>query len=259
MAKAKSKSTQHKADATDLGGPSAALAGDLPGGALHRHRAHRRRAFQHDQSQDQQPHPHADRRCRHRRRGRALRPGAGLRGLQEQVRAVRQGRARCGEARIRRASSTSRSSSTPTSIDRIYWDEPYYLAPSGKTGIDAFAVIRAAMEKKNKVALGRLVLHQREHVCALEPRDSGILLTTLRTPRRDPRHRRGVRPQPAQARPAHAADRREDHRAAGGQVRSDGIQGSLRRRAARPDRAQERRARSWSAARRPRKRTRWST
>ncbi|WIM11096.1 Ku protein [Enhydrobacter sp.] len=66
-------------------------------------------------------------------------------------------------------------------IDRIYWDEPYYLAPSGKTGIEAFAVIRAAMEKQNKVALGRLVLHQRERVCALEPREGGILLTTLRT------------------------------------------------------------------------------
>ena len=66
-------------------------------------------------------------------------------------------------------------------IDRIYWDEPYYLAPSGKTGIEAFSVIRAAMAKQNKVALGRLVLHQREHVCALEPRDSGILLTTLRS------------------------------------------------------------------------------
>src|ERR1700704_4035435 len=68
-----------------------------------------------------------------------------------------------------------------STIDRIYWDEPYYLAPSGKTGIEAFSVIRAAMAKQNKVALGRLVLHQREHVCALEPRDCGILLTTLRT------------------------------------------------------------------------------
>jgi DNA end-binding protein Ku len=66
------------------------------------------------------------------------------------------------------------------SIDRIYWDQPYYLAPSGKTGIEAYAVIRAAMEKQDKVALGRLVLHQREHICALEPRDGGILLTTLR-------------------------------------------------------------------------------
>ena len=68
-----------------------------------------------------------------------------------------------------------------SAIDRIYWDEPYYLAPSGKTGIEAYAVIRAAMEKQGKVALGRLVMHQRERICALEPRDGGILLTTLRT------------------------------------------------------------------------------
>ena len=67
------------------------------------------------------------------------------------------------------------------SIDRIYWDEPYYLAPGGKTGIEAYAVIRAAMEKQGKVALGRVVMHQRERICALEPRDNGILLTTLRS------------------------------------------------------------------------------
>src|SRR3954463_1190316 len=66
-------------------------------------------------------------------------------------------------------------------IDRIYWDEPYYLAPSGKTGLEAFAVIQAAMKKQEKVALGRVVMHQRERPCALEPRDGGILLTTLRT------------------------------------------------------------------------------
>ncbi len=66
-------------------------------------------------------------------------------------------------------------------IDRIYWDEPYYLAPSGTTGIDAYAVIRLAMEQQDKVALGRLVMHQRERICALEPRDGGLLLTTLRS------------------------------------------------------------------------------
>jgi DNA end-binding protein Ku len=66
-------------------------------------------------------------------------------------------------------------------IDRIYWDEPYYLAPQGKTGIEAYAVIHAAMRKQGKVALGRLVMHTRERICALEPRGDGILLTTLRT------------------------------------------------------------------------------
>jgi len=49
-------------------------------------------------------------------------------------------------------------------IDRIYWDEPYYLAPVGRTGIEAYAVIQAAMEKQDKVALGRIVMHTRERI-----------------------------------------------------------------------------------------------
>jgi DNA end-binding protein Ku len=67
------------------------------------------------------------------------------------------------------------------SIDRVYWDSPYHLVPSGKTGIEAFAVIRAAMAKKNMIAIGRLVMSTRERICALEPRDDEIMLTTLRT------------------------------------------------------------------------------
>ena len=65
-------------------------------------------------------------------------------------------------------------------IDRIYWDEPYYLVPDGKTGIEAFAVIRDAMREKDRVGLGRVVLSQRERIVALEPREDLILLTTLR-------------------------------------------------------------------------------
>jgi DNA end-binding protein Ku len=67
------------------------------------------------------------------------------------------------------------------SIDRIYWDEPYYLSPSDKTGVEAFSVILEAMREKKRVGIGKLVLHMRERICALEPRDRRILLTTLRT------------------------------------------------------------------------------
>jgi DNA end-binding protein Ku len=66
-------------------------------------------------------------------------------------------------------------------IDRIYWDEPYYLAPSEKTGSEAFAVILEAMREKALVGIGRLVLNTRERICAVEPRDHRMLLTTLRT------------------------------------------------------------------------------
>jgi DNA end-binding protein Ku len=67
------------------------------------------------------------------------------------------------------------------SIDRLYWDTPYHLLPSGKTGIEAYSMIRAAMEKRGMVAIGRLVISSRERICALEPRAGEIVLTTLRT------------------------------------------------------------------------------
>jgi DNA end-binding protein Ku len=68
-----------------------------------------------------------------------------------------------------------------TSIDRLYWDTPYHLVPAGKTGIEAFAVIRAAMDKKHMVAIGRLVMSTRERICAIEIEEGGLVLTTLRT------------------------------------------------------------------------------
>jgi len=66
-------------------------------------------------------------------------------------------------------------------IDRIYWDNPYYLAPDGKLAEEAFAVIREAMERSGQIALGRVVLATRERLLALEPRGKGILATSLRT------------------------------------------------------------------------------
>jgi DNA end-binding protein Ku len=65
-------------------------------------------------------------------------------------------------------------------IDRLYWNDPYFLAPDGDLAAEAFAVIREAMKKAGKVALGRLVMHQRERLMALEPHDKGIVAYTLR-------------------------------------------------------------------------------
>jgi DNA end-binding protein Ku len=66
-------------------------------------------------------------------------------------------------------------------IDRLYWDNPYYLAPDGKLAQEAFGVIREAMRKSGQIALGRIVLATRERLLALEPRDNGILAYSLRT------------------------------------------------------------------------------
>src|SRR6201996_1171716 len=66
-------------------------------------------------------------------------------------------------------------------IDRLYWDNPYYLAPDGKLAQEAFGVIRTAMEKSGQIALGRVVIGTRERILALEPRGKGILAYTIRT------------------------------------------------------------------------------
>jgi DNA end-binding protein Ku len=66
-------------------------------------------------------------------------------------------------------------------IDRLYWDNPYFLVPDGKLAAEPYAVIRAAMEETGQVALGRLVMSQRERLVALEPRGKGIVATTLRS------------------------------------------------------------------------------
>jgi DNA end-binding protein Ku len=67
-------------------------------------------------------------------------------------------------------------------IDRRYLNHPYYIAPDGKAGADAFAVIRDAMQHQDRVALARIVLTNREHIIAIEPLGKGLLGTTLRYP-----------------------------------------------------------------------------
>jgi DNA end-binding protein Ku len=64
-------------------------------------------------------------------------------------------------------------------IDELYLDTPYYLAPTDRVGEEAFAVIRDAMRTEKMVGLARVVLFRRERLMMLEPRDKGIVATSL--------------------------------------------------------------------------------
>ena len=63
-------------------------------------------------------------------------------------------------------------------IDRLFWNDPYYLVPSDEP--EAYIVIREALKEAGRIALGRVVMHTRERIVALEPRDKGIIAYTLR-------------------------------------------------------------------------------
>lgn len=67
-------------------------------------------------------------------------------------------------------------------IDELYNIRPYYIAPDGKVGQDAFVVIRNVIEQMKMVAIGRVVLTSREHVIAMEPRGKGIMGMLMRYP-----------------------------------------------------------------------------
>jgi DNA end-binding protein Ku len=65
-----------------------------------------------------------------------------------------------------------------SAIDPIYVERPYYLAPDGAMAQEAFAVMREGM--KGKAGIGKLALYGREYLVAVQPREKGLVMYTLR-------------------------------------------------------------------------------
>ena len=63
-------------------------------------------------------------------------------------------------------------------IDPIYFERPYYLAPDGAMATEAFAVMREGM--KGKAGIGKLALYGREYLVAVQPRERGMVMYTMR-------------------------------------------------------------------------------
>ena len=65
-------------------------------------------------------------------------------------------------------------------IDPLYFEKPYYVAPQDELAEEAFVVLREALRKAKKVALGQLSVRGREKLVAIKPCGKGLLLETLR-------------------------------------------------------------------------------
>lgn len=68
------------------------------------------------------------------------------------------------------------------SVDVIYQDSPYYLAPDGAMAEETFIVLREALRRTGKLAIARLVLSSRERVVTIGARETGMFVSTLRNP-----------------------------------------------------------------------------
>ncbi len=64
-------------------------------------------------------------------------------------------------------------------IPAMYYERPYYLTPA-KGGDKVYTLLRQALESTNKVAVATFVMHQRQHLCAIAPQDSSLMILTLR-------------------------------------------------------------------------------
>lgn len=65
-------------------------------------------------------------------------------------------------------------------IDAIYYDKPYFVVPADDLAEEAFVVLREALRRSRKVAVGQLAMRGQEYVIALKPCGRGMVLETLR-------------------------------------------------------------------------------
>ncbi|MBA3829047.1 MAG: Ku protein [Taibaiella sp.] len=66
-------------------------------------------------------------------------------------------------------------------IDTTYYDTPYYLEPT-KGGERAYVLLREALKKAGKVAIGSYVMRTKETLCLLKAQEDMLLLIKIRFP-----------------------------------------------------------------------------
>ena len=65
-------------------------------------------------------------------------------------------------------------------IDSRYFEKPYYLLPDGDEADEGYTVLRDALAKTKKIAIGQLIMHGREHLVGITAHKNGLVLVILR-------------------------------------------------------------------------------
>jgi DNA end-binding protein Ku len=67
------------------------------------------------------------------------------------------------------------------SVDLAFYDTPYYTEPAAM-GRKAYALLRETLKRTSKVGIAKLVIRERQHLCAVVPDGPALLVFTLRWP-----------------------------------------------------------------------------
>lgn len=64
-------------------------------------------------------------------------------------------------------------------VDTLFFDRPYYLAPSDPASVEVFALIREGMTSRSVAALAQTVLFRRVRTLLIRPQGRGLVASTL--------------------------------------------------------------------------------
>jgi DNA end-binding protein Ku len=65
-------------------------------------------------------------------------------------------------------------------VDPIYYDRTYWLGPDGDEAKPAYGLLLAAMEERGRVAIGTVVMRNRQRLAAIRPLDGALAMSTMR-------------------------------------------------------------------------------
>ena len=68
-----------------------------------------------------------------------------------------------------------------TEVDDVYFDRPYYLAPSDRSATGAFGLIQEGLASSRVVAIAEAVLFRRVRTVLIRPYEAGLAAITLNT------------------------------------------------------------------------------
>ena len=65
-------------------------------------------------------------------------------------------------------------------IDPIYYERTYWLAPDGDGASKAYRLLLAAMEDRERVGIGSVVMRNKQYLAAVRPLDGALAMSTMR-------------------------------------------------------------------------------
>jgi DNA end-binding protein Ku len=65
-------------------------------------------------------------------------------------------------------------------IDPIYYERTYWLAPADDAAVKPYHLLRAAMEDRGLVAVGTVVMRNKQYLTAIRPLDGALAMSTMR-------------------------------------------------------------------------------